>query len=147
MTLYLDTSSIVKLYVDETGTDRVQHLVEAADVVVTSVVAYAEMRAALAKILRMDRLTKPEVTSIKKLFESDWDKTLRIAPDERIIRRAGDLAERYGLRGYDSVHLAAAESLVIDQRHPVHFASFDDSLNEAAARLGLQTLSDGVSTR
>ena len=147
MILYLDTSAYVRLYVREEGHELVWQASQKAQQIAVHVIAYAEMRAALAKILRMDRLTKPEVTSIKKLFESDWDKTLRIAPDERIIRRAGDLAERYGLRGYDSVHLTAAESLVIDQRHPVHFASFDDSLNEAAARLGLQTLSDGVSTR
>ena len=51
-----------------------------------------------------------------------------------------DTSERFALRGSDSVHLAAAESLSIDRRHPVHFASFDSNLNDAAAELGLITL-------
>ncbi len=145
MILYLDTSAYVRLYVREEGHELIWQASQKAQQIAAHLIAYAEMRATLAKILRMGRLTKAEVTSIKKLFESDWHKTLHIAPDERMIRRAGDLAERFALRGYDSVHLAAAESLVVDHRHPVHFASFDDSLNEAAARLGLQTLSDSTS--
>lgn len=142
MILYLDTSAYVRLYVREEGHELVWRASQKAQQTAAHLIAYAEMRATLAKILRMGRLTKTEVSSIKKLFESDWHKTLRIAPDERMIRRAGDLAERFGLRGYDSVHLAAAESLVVDDRHPVHFASFDSPLNEAAARLGLQALNE-----
>lgn len=48
MTLYLDTSSLVKLYVAESGSDTVRALVDAATVVATSSVAYTEARAALA---------------------------------------------------------------------------------------------------
>ncbi len=50
MTVYLDTSSLVKLYVTEAGTDVVEQLVGDASVVATSVVAYAETRAALARL-------------------------------------------------------------------------------------------------
>jgi predicted nucleic acid-binding protein len=31
--------------------------------------------------------------------------------DDGLARRAGDLAETHGLRGYDAVHLAAADRL------------------------------------
>ena len=47
MTLYLDTSSAIKLYVSEADSDKVRTLVEDAAVVATSVVTYAETRAAL----------------------------------------------------------------------------------------------------
>ena len=46
MTLYVDTSSLVKLYVTEVGSEVVRQLTENASVVATSVVAYAETRAA-----------------------------------------------------------------------------------------------------
>ena len=99
------------------------------------------MRAAPTKMLRMDRLTRREVTSIKKVFESDWDKTLRIIPDERMLRRAGDLAEHYNLRSDDSVHLAAAESLIIGHGNGfLRFVSFDHALNAAASAVGLSLL-------
>jgi predicted nucleic acid-binding protein len=42
VTLYLDTSSAIKLYVSEAGSDKVRKLVEDATVVATSVVTYAE---------------------------------------------------------------------------------------------------------
>ena len=104
--------------------------------------AYAEMRAALAKMLRMDCLTRRQVRSIKKVFESDWRKTLRIVLDERIMRLAGDLSEHHNLRGYDSVHLAAAESLIVGHGSGFfHFASFNHALNAAASAVGLRLLS------
>ena len=50
MTLYVDTSSLVKLYVTEAGSEVVRQLVSDATVVATSVVAYAETRAALGTL-------------------------------------------------------------------------------------------------
>jgi uncharacterized protein len=44
VTLYLDTSSAIKIYVSEAGSDKVRTLVEDATVVATSVVSYAETR-------------------------------------------------------------------------------------------------------
>lgn len=141
MILYLDTSAYVRLYVREEGHEFVWQASQKAQQIAVHLIAYAEMRAALAKMLRMDRLTKPEVASIKELFESDWDKTLRIVTDERMIRRAGDLAEHYNLRGYDSVHLAGAESLIIGHGGDfLRFTSFDNALNAAASAVGLSVL-------
>jgi len=40
VTVYLDTSSLVKLYVTEVGTDVVHQLAAGAEIVATSVVAY-----------------------------------------------------------------------------------------------------------
>jgi len=97
------------------------------------------MRAALARLHRAGRETPASHRQHLREFERDWRTLAIVVPDERMVRRAGDLAEQFGLRSDDSVHLAAAESLVIDRRHPVHFASFDDALN-TAAELGLRIL-------
>ena len=62
--------------------------------------------------------------------------------------RDGELAERLSLRGYDSVRLAAAESLRFgDGAEFLCFASFDDHLNHAAADLGLQLLTAAARQR
>jgi hypothetical protein len=45
--LYLDTSSLVKLYVEGSGSAEVRRLVEQAEIVATSVVAYPEALDAL----------------------------------------------------------------------------------------------------
>ena len=46
MILYLDTSALVKLYLDEEDSGAVHEAVEVAEGVATSTVAYAETRAA-----------------------------------------------------------------------------------------------------
>lgn len=140
MILYLDTSAFVRLYIHEEGHDVILAALRAARQTTTHLIAYAEMRAALARIQRMQRLRKEEVAKVKKAFEADWRDTLQLTPTDALVRRAGDLAEQFGLRGYDSVHLAAAESLAVDRRYPIHFASFDTALNTAAAALGLETV-------
>jgi uncharacterized protein len=45
-------------------------------------------------------------------IRSDWRKLVSIIDaDDQVIRRAMDVVERYALRGYDAVHLAAALTL------------------------------------
>lgn len=136
MTLYLDTSSLVKLYVKESGSEDVAALVAAADVVATSVVAYAEARAAFARLRREGSLTPAGFGVAKRAFESDWPSYLALDVSSAIAREAGELAERFALRGFDAVHLAsfaevARRAGVTDTR----FSSFDDRLTLAARRL------------
>lgn len=141
MILYLDTSAYVRVYVREAGHDLIWDATQNASEVATHLIAYAEMRAALARMQRMGRLIAAETDTIKETFEQDWRTTVKLMPTEAMIRRAGELAERFGLRGYDSVHLAAAESLLAGHGKDIlHFASFDHALNEAAGALGLHLL-------
>lgn len=137
MTLYLDTSSLVKLYVAEAGGDTVRELVGAATVVATSSVAYTETRAALARRHRERTFPRTAFASAKKAFETDWPKYFTVDVTSSLCREAGEFAERYRLRAYDSVHLAAfaevaREAGVRDTR----FSSFDDALTRAARSLG-----------
>ncbi len=137
MTLYLDTSSLVMLYVAEPGSDAVRALVTAATVVATSAVAYPETRAALARRRREGGLTPAVFARAKRAFERDWPNYLALAASASICRLAGDLAERYRLRGFDSVHLAsylevARRAGALDTR----FSSYDDRLNRAARLAG-----------
>ena len=72
MTLYLDTSSAIKLYVLEAGSDVVHALVNDAAVVATSSITYAETRAALARLRRDRALSAQKFTSAKRDFEQQW---------------------------------------------------------------------------
>lgn len=144
MILYLDTSAFIKLYVNEPGADIIRAAVAEAVQVHAHWVAYPEMRSALGRLHRMGRQSMEMFNRCKRDFERDWDLVSAILPDERVLRRAGELAERFSLRGYASVHLAAAESLSVrDVTEFLSFASFDNQLNHAAADLGLQLLTVG----
>jgi uncharacterized protein len=136
VTLYLDTSSLVKLYVTEAGSDGVRQLAGGANVVATSVVAYAETRAALARLRREGVLTGSTFTSAKSEFEEQWPTYLALDATNSLCRVAGALAEKYGLRGFDSIHLASfAEIARRAGIGDTRFSSFDERLNHAAKRL------------
>jgi len=60
MILYLDTSALVKLYIDEPGSEEVREKVKAARIVSTSRVAYVEARAGIARKFREGELSKGE---------------------------------------------------------------------------------------
>ena len=136
MTLYLDTSSAIKLYVLEVGSDVVHALVGDAVVVATSAITYAETRAALARLRRDGALTVAKFTSAKREFEQQWPSFMTLDATAALCRSAGELAERYQLRGFDSVHLATfAEVARRAGPRDTRFSSFDDRLNQAAQRL------------
>lgn len=143
MTLYLDTSSLVKLYVTEPDSDLVRSMVDRATVVATSSIAYTETRAALAR-RRRERVLRPaHYASAVRAFEADWPKYLAVEVTSALCRHAGDLAERYRLRAYDSVHLTAyAEVVRRAGIRETRFSSFDKALNRAARSLG-RTLRSG----
>lgn len=136
MTLYLDTSSLIKLYVTEAGSDAVRRLIGEATVLATSLVAYAETRAALARLRREGQLDAAAFASAKRQFEEQWPLYLAVEVTDTLCRAAGQLAEKYGLRGFDAVHLASfAEVARRAGPHDTRFSGFDDRLNHAADRL------------
>ena len=134
MIAYLDTSSLVKLYVEEDGSPLIRELVGRAELVATSVVAYAEARAALARQRREGGLTSAGYDRARDDFERDWPRYLTVEVSEAVYRSAGDLAEKHHLRGFDSLHLASYLSLYRDGAREIRFSAFDEALNRAARK-------------
>jgi len=137
--LYLDTSALVKLYVQEPGSEAVRIGIEAARGVATHAVAYVEARAAFAR-KASERVDQGVHAAWKTSLDADW-KRLRIVEVQTVLlRRAADLAETQGLRAFDSVHLAAAEQIFALVAHAsvgFRFLVFDQRLRAAASRLSL----------
>lgn len=136
MTLYLDSSSLVKLYVAEPDTDAVRRLVGGAAVVTTSQIAYPETRAALARRRRERALSADEFATAKRTFDADWTRYFAVEVTALLCREAGELAERLRLRGFDSVHLASfAEVVRTVGVRDAHFSTFDERLARAGRTL------------
>ena len=136
MTLFLDTSALVKLYVQETDSDTVRGWVVQADEVACQWLAYVEARSAFAAKRRLGEFSEAGLAGCKAEFERDWVRYHRTTVTQPILRRAGSLSEQFGLRAYDSVHLASAEYLQSSLGVPVTFGSFDRRQTGAAAQLG-----------
>ena len=138
MILYLETSNLVKLYVQEEDSGDVARLVSDAEAVATSIIAYAEARAAFARKLREKGITEQDHARIKKDLDSDWENLFVIKLTAAFVRSAGDLAEKRSLRGFDALHLASALELQKAVPLPVLFSSSDARLRESAIEEGLK---------
>jgi uncharacterized protein len=139
--LYLDTSSLVKLYVPEKETAAVQRLVDAAEVIASSSLAYVEARAAFARKRRERGVSARDYRDLVQDFDQDWEKYLIVDVSDALVKLAARLAEKHALRGYDAVHLAAAVMLRKEGDRPVSFSCFDARLSRAARRERLKIVS------
>ena len=143
-TYYLDTSAAVKLYVPEAGSQWLRDLLAADQslVVLSSHLLRIELRSALARRLREGTVLPEEYRRMLELFTEDCATLCRFVPlTEAMIQQAGDLVERYPLRGYDATHLATAftinRRLTETGEAPLMVLSADDRLLEAAFAEGM----------
>jgi uncharacterized protein len=138
--LYLDTSSLVKLYVSEKETPATKQLVEAMEVIATSRLAYVEARAAFARKRRERGVGPREYRNIVQNLDNDWESYFVVDVSDALIKIAGQLAEKHALRGYDAIHLASAVTLLREGNQPLAFSCFDERLSVAARREGLKII-------
>lgn len=138
MILYLDTSSLVKLYVEETHSAAVNRWTQEAEILATSRVAYPETLAALARRWREGDLDDTGFQQTTDTFKAQWPAFANLDINETA---AGELAITHALRGFDAIHLAAALDLYREATDAlVGFTAFDRRLLQAAKAEGLQVL-------
>lgn len=105
--VYFDSSAFVKLVIRDVGSEAARSLWNGADTVITSGLAYPEVRAALAAGHRAHRMDDDRYRSALRLWERLWHDVATVRVDAR-LSEAGELAERFALTGADAVHLASA---------------------------------------
>ena len=132
MILYLDTSSLVKLYVREDGSDEVKALFDRARVVATSQAAYAEACAAFARKHRQGDFTDAQYHTVITNLQRHWGAYFALDVSWPVSKLAGELAERHSLRGFDAIHLASALTLKTRLGSTITFSSSDYTLEDAA---------------
>lgn len=117
----------------EDGSDLATQLWNAGHPTASSILAYAEGRAALASARRASRLTPTGYRQALEDFEAIHSELFVIAIDDLLARHAGRIADELGLRGYDAVHLASSLALGRDTT----VITWDLELARAADELGL----------
>jgi uncharacterized protein len=144
MILYADTSSLVKLYVEEAGSDAVRELVRKADMVASCRVALPEMVSALTRRYHNRQIETPLYELLIQAVRNDWKHLVVLEFDEQL---AADLVKRHALRGYDAVHLASAVQLSNKDQVNMVFSSYDHQLMQAAKDEGLVTTVNLLETK
>lgn len=113
MKIFLDTSSLLKLYHYEQGTEMLDKLFDdfAVSKVYLSEIAKVEFDSAIWKKVRTGELIQEEARSLIDSFELDYDKYNFIELDSEIVNNAKNLILKHGIKGLrtlDSIQLSSA---------------------------------------
>ena len=138
MIIYFDTSALVKRYLREDGSDKVLELFDEPDHLFGSVViTQVEMAATFQRAVRMNTASSKLAAEVWRDFLDHWQSFTRLRIFAGTIERASENAWKYDLRGYDSLHLAAAllwqETLGVQ----ITLVTFDRELWLAAQKAGI----------
>ncbi len=140
MILFCDTSALLKLYIVEAGSDALKVLVQEAEAVAVCRIAWAEAYAALSRRAREVPEDASLIEQAKAAIAADWPHFVVLEIDQPLVELAGEYADTFALRGYDSIQLAAAFEAGRISQTPLFFACYDMRLNKAAKLLGMLCL-------
>ncbi len=139
--IFLDSSWLVKLYVDEIDSQAVRSVADSDPDVVVSDLAYVEFHSAMFRRRRERRITSRAASSIVTRFKKDWAQRVRVPVSRDVLLLAADVLAAHALRTLDAVQLASALLLAEGAPELPRFGAADERLIAAAAAAGLPTLS------
>lgn len=130
MTLFLDSSSLIKLYHFETGSKGLMDLFEKFDItrIVLSAISRIEFSSAIWKKVRAREISSTNALIVLKAFREDFRYYHIVETDNKIFELAEQLLDKYGksgLRSLDSLQLASA---VHNRKDIDLFEASDDKL-------------------
>jgi uncharacterized protein len=106
MALYVDTTTLLKRYLDEPDSEEAEQYLLADTRWFSGRHTYVEARRNLSRALQDD-----EAVRMRAVFEEDWRRITVVELDEVTCRLAADVAEQTGVRTLDALHLGAATRL------------------------------------
>lgn len=133
MSLYVDSSALLKRYIDEHDSDDAKALLASDPSLLTARHTIVEVRRNLARLL-----SEGDATAAKAAFSEDIGAFGIVELDAVTVEAAADIAELTGARTLDALHLAAARRVGAGSAVPI--VTFDVRQAQAARTLGLTVL-------
>jgi predicted nucleic acid-binding protein len=140
---FLDSSALVKRYLQEGGSAFIERLVE-SEAIIISLLALPEVASAFARRVRAATLGPEQQALLYQKLLDDIERIPSAAVSDVILRRASVLVadrEIRGLRAADAIHLATAEqSFILARESGIHecvFVCAEGRLREAALTIGM----------
>jgi predicted nucleic acid-binding protein len=127
--LFLDTSALLKRYVEEPGTDLVLRRMDEDRQWAVSAVARTEAEITLCRL----GFGPGESEEVWRRLREDWERCHVIPVDPACLGRAVEIGCRYEVRTLDALHLAAAVRLP----QPMVILTFDGRQANAARSMDL----------
>ncbi len=130
MSLYVDTSALLKRYVKEADTAEAVALLGADPLLVTARHTEVELRRNLARLVEPGQLAAVRARAL-----ADLAAMAVVALDDVTCQAAAEIGEQTGARTLDALHLAAARRAGVDA-----LCTFDGRQAQAARALGLHVV-------
>jgi predicted nucleic acid-binding protein len=108
MRCFFDSSALVKRYVAEEGRDMVNSMIEEANLVAVSRLAYAEVLSALMRRRAAFFADDARFAARIEEFREDWRYFAVFDMTEDVWGEVDRVIETHKLRGADSIHLSTA---------------------------------------
>ncbi|MGL5856996.1 MAG: type II toxin-antitoxin system VapC family toxin [Angustibacter sp.] len=131
MAVYVDSSALLKRYLDEPDGPAVREALLTDLDWITANHTYTEVVRTLHRVLP-ERSAGQQVEA----FTGDWARTAVVAVDGVVCRRAAEIAIATGVRTLDALHLAAADRAGAD----LPFLTCDVRQAVAARALGIEVV-------
>jgi predicted nucleic acid-binding protein len=129
MTLFLDSSALVKRYVAEEGSEVVLRRMDDDREWVVSAVARTEVEITLCRL----GFEPDQLAELSGRLRRDWERCHVVPVDPACLDRAAEIGCQYQVRTLDAVHLAAADRLPAQSV----VLTFDQRQAEAARMMDL----------
>jgi predicted nucleic acid-binding protein len=134
--IFVDTSALVKRYLNENGSRTVMAAMDADGMWTAAAVALSECEITLCHRASGEPASAPLIAALRR----EWAKFTIVPVDEACLARARESGCQFGTRTMDSIHLAAAARLP----RPLTFVTFDRRQAAAAAGMGFLVRPTGL---
>lgn len=143
--LYLDTSALVKLYVQEAGTEAMLTLAhpDANNQLAILSLTRLEFRAAVRRRAKLGDLEPLVADSLILSFSQHLASVFQVQPiNDAVVEEAAGAIDRYGIRAYDAVQLGGCLVLrsTVGKDREFHFVCADQELLSAARADGIAVI-------
>jgi predicted nucleic acid-binding protein len=138
--IYLDSSALVKRYIEESGSTRVSDILTESDWVVVSRLVYAEVLSAITRRHKAGNISTRNFERISLAFKSDWDRFVVMELRNEVWGFVERIIARHALKAADSIHLSTALWLQQSLKTEVFFISSDIELLKAAQKEKLKII-------
>ncbi len=140
MTIYYDSSALLKIYINEEYSEFIRTTISSHQLNYISTLSYTEIHSVFSRLAYNSQISADELIFLKVSFNKDFKIFQQIPIENRILKRAADLTYLTNLRTLDSIHLASLEYLKSISEDDLIFACFDKKLIDGAISLGINLL-------
>lgn len=129
MNFFLDTSALIKRYIQEVETNAIQRIFNESEEIIVSFITELESTSTFRRLLVEAKITNEQYDNLLFELEQDFEDFIVIPFDTRIKNIAKELITKYQIKTLDSIQLATYSSL--DNKN-IPMVVYDEKLYNAA---------------